>query len=220
MSTQLSSATALLEQADVQSQPTPFYLPKGFDNLVLRLDEGRFSSADFAAFAVENPDLRLELNKEGEMIVMMPVGPVGSNRNGRLTARLFNWADQDATGIAFDATAGFKLPNDAERSPDASWIRLERWEALTREEQETFSPLCPDFVVELRSRSDRLKTVQAKLEEYIENGAQFGWLIDPLKKQVHIYRPDAAVEILDNPSEVSGEPLLPGFILKLAGIID
>ncbi|MBI1763099.1 MAG: Uma2 family endonuclease [Acidobacteria bacterium] len=223
MSTQSGSALAvpiLLERAEAQLQPTPFYLPKGFDYLLLRLAEGRFTPADFAAFAAENPDLRLEMNKEGEMIVMMPVGPVGSNRNGRLTARLFNWADLDATGIAFDATAGFKLPNGAERSPDASWIRLERWEALTLEEQETFSPICPDFVVELRSRSDRLKTLRAKMEEYLENGAQLGWLLDPLKKKVHVYRPGAPVEILDNPSEVSGEPLLPGFMLKLAGIID
>ncbi len=220
MSTQSGTAPAVVEYAKAQPQPTAFYLPKGFDSLVLRPNEERFTSADFAAFAAENPDLRLELNKEGEMIVMMPVGPVGSNRNAKLTARLVNWAETEASGIVFDATAGFKLPNGAERSPDASWIRLERWEGLTLEEQETFSPICPDFVVELRSRSDRLKTVQAKLEEYLENGAQLGWLIDPLKKKVHIYRPGAPVEILDNPSEVSGDPLLQGFVLRLAGIFD
>ena len=198
----------------------PLYLPKNFEPVLIRREEGRFTAADFAVLAAENPDLRCEMNCEGEMIVMMPVGPVGSNRNAKLTARLVNWADENATGLAFDATAGFTLPNGAERSPDASWIRRERWEALTQEEKETFSPLCPDFVVELRSRSDRLKTVKKKMDEYLANGAQLGWLIDPIKKRVHIYRPDTPVEILDNPVELSGEPLLKGFTLKLAGILD
>ncbi|MEP7338335.1 MAG: Uma2 family endonuclease [Acidobacteriota bacterium] len=183
-------------------------------------EDGRFTAADFVAFAAENRDLQLEMTKEGVMIIMMPAGPVSSNRNGKLTARLVIWAETDNSGLAFDSSAGFTLPNGAQRSPDASWIRLDRWEALTGDEKETFSPICPDFVVELRSKSDRLKTARKKMEEYIENGAQLGWLIDPKKKKVHIYRPGAPVEILDNPAEISGEPLLKGFTLKLQGIID
>ncbi len=198
----------------------PLFLPLDIGPVLLRLEKGRFTSADFEFFAAENPDLRLEMNKEGEMIVMMPVGFSGSRRNGKLTARLVNWAEEDGSGIAVDATAGFTLPNGAERSPDAAWVRRELLAALTEAEQEKFLPLCPDFVVELRSSSDRLKTVKAKMEEYIENGAQLGWLIDPRKKKVHIYRPGVPIVILDNPAEVSGDPLLPGFVLKLTGIID
>jgi Uma2 family endonuclease len=222
MSTQTVPAFSAAEVEDEEPLYTavPLYLPKGIGTLLLRLEEGRFTAADFAAFAAENSYLQLEMTKEGVMIVMMPVGPIGSKRNAKLTARLVNWAETDGTGEAFEATAGFKLPNGAERSPDACWIRLDRWEALTQEEKETFSPICPDFVVELRSRTDRLKPLQAKMREYIENGAQLGWLIDPVKKKVHIYRPGAPVEILANPSEISGEPLLKGFTLKLAGILD
>ena len=221
MSTQTTPALVAGEVEEVETPATvPFYLPRDIGTAYLRLAEGRFTAADFEIFAAANPDLRLEMNKAGEMIVMMAAGPVSSNRNGKLTARLFNWAEVDDTGLAFDSSAGFKLPNGAERSPAASWIRHERWQALTPEEQETFWPLCPDFVVELRSRTDSLKATQAKMEEYMENGAQLGWLIDPLKKKVHIYRPTAPIEILNNPSEISGEPLLKGFVLKLAGIID
>jgi Uma2 family endonuclease len=198
----------------------PLHLPMHFNAITMRREQGRFTTEDFAELAAENPDLRLEMNSEGEMIIMMPVGPIGSNRNANLTAELIIWARADKSGLAFDATAGFTLPNGAERSPDASWIRRERWDALTQAEKETFSPICPDFVVELRSRTDRLKPLKKKMEEYLANGAQLGWLIDPIKKRVHIYRPDTSVEILDHPTELSGEPLLKGFTLKLAGILD
>ncbi|MBI1765553.1 MAG: Uma2 family endonuclease [Acidobacteria bacterium] len=218
----LQAVPALAPDEPEESAPltAPLFLPLNIGPVLLRLEEGRFNAADFEFFAAENPDLRLEMNKEGEMIVMMPVGFAGSRRNANLTARLVNWANEDGSGIAVEATAGFTLPNGAERSPDAAWVRRDRLAALTEAEQEKFLHLCPDFVVELRSASDRLKTVKAKLEEYIENGAQLGWLIDPRKKKVHIYRPGAPVEILDNPTEVSGEPLLKGFVLKLAGILD
>ncbi len=220
MSIQAAAALNTVESEKTTPATVPLFLPIGIGPVLLRLEEGRFSAADFEVFAAENPDLRLEMDKEGKMIVMMPVGFAGSKRNAKLTARLVNWADEEGSGIAVEATAGFTLPNGAERSPDAAWIRRDRCEALTAADLEKFLPLCPDFVVELRSRTDRLKTVKAKMEEYIENGAQLGWLIDPLKKKVHIYRPDAPVEILDNPTEVSGEPLLKGFTLKLAGILD
>jgi len=220
MSTHSVSVLTAVQMKEVESEAIPLFLPKGIEAITVLPEEGRFTAADFAAFCAENPDLRIEMTSEGEMIIMLPVGPAGSNRNFVLNGRFFAWAEKDPTGIAFDATAGFTLPNGAERSPDASWIRLDRWEALTKEEQETFSPICPDFVVELRSRTDRLKKLQNKMEEYIENGARLGWLIDPVKKKVHVYRPDALVEILDNPMEISGDPLLKGFTLKLEGILN
>ena len=225
MSTQSATALYAIEIEEIETEMPavatyPLYLPTNFAPILMRHEKGRFTAADFAVFAAENPDLRLEMNSEGEMIVMMPVGPVGSNRNANLAAELVVWARRDNSGLAFDATAGFTLQNGAQRSPDASWIRRTRWDALTTEEQETFSPICPDFVVELRSRTDRLKQLKKKMDEYLANGAQLGWLIDPIKKRVHIYRPDTPVEILDNPVELSGEPLLKGFTLKLAGILD
>ena len=180
----------------------------------------RFTREDFEQFCRENPDLRVELTKEGTMIIMMPVTPIGSSRNQLLGLRLGIWAEADASGIVFESSVGFTLPNGAIRSPDASWMRRTRWEALTAEEKDEFTAICPDFVIELRSKTDTLKATQAKMEEYLDNGALLGWLIDPLKKKVHIYRPDTPVELLDHPTEVSGEPLLKGFTLKLAGIID
>lgn len=178
------------------------------------------SDEEFWEFCVRNPDLRLEMTSEGQMIIMMPVGGEGSSRNFLLTGRFYAWTEADGTGIGFDSSGGFRLPNKAKRSPDAAWVKRERWEALTDKQRKKFAPLCPDFVVELRSESDRLNKLQVKMEEYITNGAQLGWLIDPIEKKVHIYRPDAPVEILDHPQEISGEPLLKGFTLKLAGIID
>lgn len=180
----------------------------------------RFSDEEFERFCAENKGLRIEMTKEGEMIIMMPVTPQGSNRNFILSGRFFAWTETGDTGIGFESSACFTLPNGAKRSPDVSWMMRERWEALSEEEKDSFTHVCPDFVVELRSKSDRLKPLQAKMEEYIENGAQLGWLIDPIEKKVHVYRPGAQVETLDNPKEISGEPLLEGFTLKLEGIID
>jgi Uma2 family endonuclease len=223
MNTQSATALYAVEPDQIEAPEVAtitLNLPKRFEAVTMRREAGRFTADDFAALATENPDLRLEMNCEGEMMIMMPVGPVGSNRNFNLTVEFGIWAKQDTTGISFESSAGFTLPNGAQRSPDISWIRRERWNALTREEQETFSPICPDFVVELRSRTDRLKPLQKKMEEYLANGAQLGWLIDPIKQRVHIYRPDTPVEILDSPTQLSGEPLLKGFALKLAGILD
>ncbi len=178
------------------------------------------SDDEFWEFCARNRQLRIEMTKGGQMIIMMPVGGEGSSRNFLLTTRFGAWVEKDGTGIGFDSSGGFKLPNKAKRSPDASWVLRERWEALTEKQRKRFVPLCPDFVIELRSDTDRLKKLQEKMEEYIENGARLGWLIDPIERKVHIYRPNASVEILDNPKEISGEPLLKGFTLKLEGIID
>jgi Uma2 family endonuclease len=129
--------------------------------------------------------------------------------------RLGVWAEKDGTGVGFESNALFVLPNGAKRSPDVSWIKLDRWNRLSEEERESFPHICPDFVVELRSPSDSIKELKEKMEEYIENGALLGWLIDPLQKKVYVYRPNAEVKELDNPASISGDPLLKGFVLDL-----
>jgi Uma2 family endonuclease len=125
------------------------------------------------------------------------------------------WVEADKTGLGFDSSTGFTLPNGARRSPDLSWVLRSRWEALSEEEQAEFPPLCPDFVVEIRSPSDTLSTLQSKMQEYLDNGARLGWLLDPLEKRVYLYRPGTPVERLDQPESLSGDPVLPGFILVL-----
>lgn len=202
--------------------PKTFEWPEGFDSIILlpNPDRPRFTDKEFERFCAKNRELRIEMTSEGEMIIMLPVVTKGGSRNFLLTSRFGAWVEAHNTGIGFDSSTGFTLPNGAKRSPDVSWMRRQRWEALTSEQKNSFAPICPDFVVELRSGSDRLKTLQKKMEEYIANGAELGWLIDPKKKKVHIYQPNAPVQILDNPSEVSGEPLLTGFVLKLSGILD
>jgi Uma2 family endonuclease len=141
---------------------------------------------------------------------MSPTGGETGRRNAKLTHRLVNWAERNGTGEAFESSTGFTLPNGAKRAPDASWVLRARWESLTAAQREEFIPLCPDFVVELRSRKDRLSTRQDKMVEYVENGAQLGWLIDLGAKRVHVYRPGRPVECIENPSTLSGEPVLAG----------
>ncbi len=178
----------------------------------------KMSDDEFENFCRHNPDLQIELTKQGELVIMPPTGGETGNRNFSLIGRFFNWVEEDESGIGFDSSTVFKLPNGAKRSPDVSWIKNERWERLTKEEKIKFPPLCPDFVVELRSPSDSLKNLQNKMDEYVENGALLGWLIDPLEKKVHVYRPNTAAEILENPAKVSGEPLLNKFVLNLKKI--
>ncbi|MDQ1612713.1 MAG: hypothetical protein QOG00_2644 [Pyrinomonadaceae bacterium] len=180
----------------------------------------QMSEHEFYEFCQLNRDLRLELTSEGDLIIMPPTGSKTGIRNSKLTLRLAGWAEKDGMGQAFDSSAGFMLPNTAKRSPDFAWVSNERWNALTEEEQEEFAPLCPDFVVELRSRTDVLTNIQRKMEEYMDNGAQLGWLIDPQERRVYVYRPGAAVEELDDPRVVSGEPLLRGLELELQKIWD
>jgi Uma2 family endonuclease len=172
----------------------------------------------FFELCQNNRELRFERNANGELIIMPPTGGETGNRNGRLNQQLFNWTDADGTGIAFDSSTCFKLPNGADRSPDASWIKLEKWDALTDEEKQKFPPICPDFVIELLSPSDSLKTTQEKMQEYIDNGVGLGILINRKSRQVEIYRPGKEVEVLDSPAAVSGEDVLKGFVLNLGMI--
>lgn len=190
--------------------------------LVLRFSPRlkQMSDHEFYEFCQLNRDLRLELTSEGDLIIMPSTGSKTGIRNSKLHLRLAGWAEKDGMGQAFDSSAGFTLPNSAKRSPDFAWVNNERWNALTGEEEEEFAPLCPDFVVELRSRTDILANVQRKMDEYMANGAQLGWLIDPQERQVYVYRSGAAVEKLENPQTISGEPLLSGLLLNLQEIWD
>lgn len=173
----------------------------------------------FYQLCQNNPDVKLERTATGELVVMSPTGGETGDRNRRLTQRLGNWTDEDNTGLSFDSSTGFKLPNGAERSPDAAWVRLERWQSLTLEQQRKFPPLAPDFVVELRSASDDIDTLRAKMKEYIENGVRLGWLLNPQDRQVEIYRQGQPVEILQSPQSLSGEAVLPGFTIDLSRIL-
>ncbi|MBW4675583.1 MAG: Uma2 family endonuclease [Desmonostoc geniculatum HA4340-LM1] len=173
----------------------------------------------FFQLCQNNRDLRLERTAEGELIIMPPTGWESGNRNSKLTARVEYWADADGTGLAFDSSTGFKLPNGANRSPDASWVSRKRLAALNPDPAK-FLPMAPDFAVELRSANDSLKTVQQKMQEYIDNGVCLGWLIDPQNQRVEIYRPGKDVEVLQSPTSLSGEDVLPGFVLDLAQILN
>ena len=175
----------------------------------------------FATLAAANRDLRMERTAQEELIVNPPTGWETGERNRSLTGQLYRWYEENEDlGKVFDSSTGFILPNGATRSPDASWVSQERWEALTPEQKGTFANICPDFVVELRSSSDSLKSLQAKMREYIDNGARLGWLIDPQQRRVEIYRPGKDVEVLENPAELSGETVLPGFVLNLRRVWD
>jgi Uma2 family endonuclease len=180
----------------------------------------KLSEDEFYEFCRANDEWHIERTAEGDLIIMPPTGGKTGIRNSKLNAQLVVWTEANRSGVVFDSSTIFKLPNGAQRSPDLAWVRNERWQALTEEQQEKFPPVCPDFVAELRSRTDSLKRLQAKMQEYIDNGAQLGWLIDPIERKIHIYHPGAAVEILDNPQSVSGEPVLSGFTLDVQSLWD
>jgi Uma2 family endonuclease len=173
----------------------------------------------FFRLCESNPEAKLEMTSLGELVVMSPTGGMSGNRNVKLSHRLEGWAEVDGTGIAFDSSTMFKLPNGAFRSPDAAWVLLDRWNLLSEEDQETFPPIAPDFVIELRSKSDSLRSLQDKMEEYLSNGVRLGFLLNPQGKQVEIYRQGREEEVLNAPTELSGEDVLPGFVLRLENIL-
>jgi Uma2 family endonuclease len=179
----------------------------------------KMTDEDFFEFCQINGDVQIEQNKLGELVIMSPTGLETGNRNFNIAIQLGIWAEKDGTGIGFDSNAGFTLSTGAVRSPDASWMKLDRWNALTPEEKQKFAPICPDFVLELRSASDNLKPLQEKMEEYMEEpGIQLGWLIDRKNRNVYIYRPGMDVECLENPASIGGETVLPGFVLDLSKV--
>lgn len=179
------------------------------------------TQAQFVALAVSNRELQLERSAQGELIVNPPTGWQTGKRNWSISGELYLWwRNTDEPGQAFDSSTAFILPNGANRAPDASWVSQPRWDALTDEQKGTFANICPDFVVELRSSSDTVKPLQEKMTEYMENGAKLGWLIDPQNRKVEIYRQGLEVEVLDNPAELSGEEVLPGFVLNMRRVWD
>ncbi|MEH2197114.1 Uma2 family endonuclease [Nostoc sp.] len=188
--------------------------------LVLQIPSSmQMTDEQFFEFCQVNRDLRIERNKFGELLIMSPTDSETGNRAGNISGQLWVWSEENSIGITFSSSTGFKLSTGAERSPNASWMKLERWNALSAEQQRKFAPICPDFVVELKSPSDNLQTLKEKMEEYMnEPGIQLGWLIDRKQHKVYIYRPGLSEECLDNPASVSGESVLPGFILNMSKV--
>ena len=168
----------------------------------------------FEEFVALNPDLMVEQNANGEIVIVSPAGSEGCSREIVILCELQNWVRRNH-GKAFSSSVLFTLPDGSKRGPDASWIAIDRWEALSKEDREAFAPICPDFVIELRSRSDRIKNLQQKMDNYITNGVRLGWLIDPFQRQVYIYRQTREMETLAEPSVLSGEEVLPGFAMEL-----
>ena len=180
-----------------------------FNNVIKLTDD------QFYQLCQDNPDVKFERNAKGELIVMPPTGGETGKRNAKLTARFVLWNEQTQLGEVFDSSTCFKLPNGSDRSPDVSWIQLERWNALTPEQREKFPPIAPDFVLELMSPSDSLSVVQAKMQEYMDVGVKLGWLIDRKTGRIEIYRQGQTKEVLEFPTSLSGEEILPGFVLDL-----
>ncbi len=200
---------------------TPTVTDAPVDGIVLRMRPLLDLTDDqFFAFCRQNPDLRIEQTAEGDWVIMPPTGGGTGRRNNEIARHLGNWAAQDGSGIPFDSSTGFTLPSGAKRSPDASWVLRSRLAPLTSEQKERFLPLCPDFVVELRSPSDSLETTQEKMQEYLDNGARLGWLLDTAGRRVFVYRPGRNVETLDAPASLPADPELPGFTLDLTLVWD
>lgn len=179
---------------------------------------GLYSDDQFYEFCRLNSDLDIERTAQGDLLIMAPASFRSSHLNLRIAAQLDRWAERDGTGVATESSGGFILPNSAMRAPDAAWIRRDRLTTVPQEQQERFLPLCPDFAIELRSASDTLDAAQAKMREYLDNGLRLGWLIDPFARRLYVYRPGAAVDVLDDPDGVDGAPVLPGFRLDLSRI--
>ncbi len=184
----------------------------------IKFESWQLSDEQFFQLCQDNRDLRLERSAKGDLIIMPPTGGETGNSNAGITAQLWLWNNLHKLGVVFDSSTGFKLPNGADRSPDAAWIPLEKWQALTPQQKERFLPLSPDFVIELMSPSDSLETARKKMQEYLDNGTRLGWLINRKTREVEIYRQGQAVEILTNPESLSGENILSQFVLELDNI--
>ncbi len=186
---------------------------------VIKMGDRRFSDQELHAIDAANEHLRIETNSDGDFEIMPPPFPDTSRKNWDIDLQLGIWAKRDGTGVCFESSAKFTLPNGAKRMPDAAWILKERYFSLPQAEREQrFARISPDFIIELRSKSDRIRKLQDKMREYIDNGVRLGWLIDPGEKRVHIYRANSSIEILENPDIVSGEDVLPKFDLDLTEI--
>jgi Uma2 family endonuclease len=195
--------------------------PATFEHLplVLRLSPAiDMTDRQFYEFCRINRDLRIERTARGDLLILAPAGGRTGDRNAEITFQLRQWATRNGEGVAFDSSTGFRLPNGAVRSPDAAWVRRSRLAALRDEEKDRFLPLCPDFVIELRSPSDEIGLLRDKMEEYRSAGAQLGWLIDPVARHIHVYEGDAAPRDLVSPVQVSADPILPGFVLRLTAV--
>jgi Uma2 family endonuclease len=175
----------------------------------------QLTDAQFYQLCQLNPDLKFERSAVGELLIMPPTGGETGKRNATLISRFIVWNEQSQLGEVFDSSTCFKLPNGADRSPDVSWVRRDRWDALTLQEKEKFPPIAPDFVLELMSPSDNLKAAQTKMQEYMDNGVKLGWLINRQNRTIEVYRPDRPVEILQSPATLSGEDVLLGFRIDL-----
>jgi Uma2 family endonuclease len=187
--------------------------------IVLDVRSLRLTDDQYYRFCMDNRDLRIELSAQGELILMSPTNPETGRKNAKIIQRLSNWSELNGTGECFDSSAEFTLPNGAKRSPDASWILKSRWNRLTPEEKNKFSPICPDFVLELRSPSDRRSELEEKMEEYIACGARLGWLLDPIGNCAAVYRPGQPPIHIEMPTIISGDPELPGFLFDFREIL-
>jgi Uma2 family endonuclease len=194
------------------------YMPRTRPTIIKLHPATPMNDQQFFEFCQANADYRFERTAHGEIVILSPTGSESGNRNANLTVQVGIWAERDGTGLIFDSSTGFTLPNGAVRSPDLAWIRKSRWDAIPPEQRKKFAPICPDFVVELRSETDDLVMLQVKMQEYINNGAALGWLIDPLEKQVYVYQSDGSVQQLNAPLTLSDDPVLPGFVLDLGKI--
>lgn len=204
--------------ADYDNKPRGFQTVTDIEPLVLHLGplSPKMNDQEFFMLCQVNPDLQIERTSKGDLIIIPPTGGETGRLNFILNGLFYTWVVSDGSGIGFDSSTGFTLPNGAKRSPDLSWVKRSRWEALSKEERMEFPPLCPDFVLEFRSYSDAMNKLHEKMLEYIENGAQLGWLIDPLEKRVLVFRPFVETETIKNHGVVSGDPILPGFLLDLS----
>jgi Uma2 family endonuclease len=188
----------------------PLQLPLEVDISCVHLTDEQFYQ-----LCISNPDIPLERTAKGVLLIMSPVGGESGNREMEFGGELYVWNRQTKLGKVFSSSTIFKLPGGGSRSPDAAWIELSRWEALTPEQRQKFPPIAPDFIIELRSSTDRLKTLQEKMQEYMDSGVRLGWMFDPQSQQVAIYRPGQETEVRDLPTELSGEEVLPGFVLQV-----